>query len=233
MWFLIFTLLGVSFVLVQLEFVQISYAQLILSIATNVEAGGGNKTEPLNHFKPQNLEIQVNETVKWHNPTKGIAYPHTVTFIGGGNVTLLPEKPPNISQNSSFDTASLTEMIQKNLMNKTPSDLNGTDNHDISLNTPALINPSVVSSTTNGAAFLNVTSNSGQNSAKYTINGTVKYLNSGLIFPEDNIPFNLPTISMFSVKFLTTGVYHYQCLIHPEMLGTINVVPKSDSNHTM
>jgi plastocyanin len=233
MWNLIFVLLGVSFVLVQLEFGQVSYAQLILSVATNVEAGGGNKDAPLNHFKPQNLEIQVNETVKWHNPTTGIAYPHTVTFIGGGNVTPLPEKPSNISQNSSFDTTSLIEMMQKNLMNKTPSDLNGTDNHDISLNTSALINPSVVNSSTNGAAFLSVTSNSRQNSAKYAINGTVKYLNSGLIFPEDKIPFTLPAISTFSVKFLTTGVYHYQCLIHPEMLGTINVVPKSNSHHTM
>ena len=65
------------------------------------------------------------------------------------------------------------------------------------------------------------------------MNGTVSYLNSGLIFPEDNIQPTLPAISTFSVKFLTTGVYHYQCLIHPEMVGTINVIPKSNAHHAM
>lgn len=233
MWYLIFSLLGVCFILVQQDFVQVSYAQLIISIATNVEAGGGNKNTPLNHFKPQNLEIQVNETVKWHNPTTGIAYPHTVTFIGGGNVSLLPGMPSNISQSSSFDIVSLLGIMKKNLVNKTPSDLNGTGIQGISLNTSALIHPSLLNSTTNDVSYLNTTSNSGHNGAKYTINGTVKYLNSGLIFPEDNIPPALPAISTFSVKFLTTGVYHYQCLIHPEMVGTIKVVPKSTSGHSM
>ncbi len=65
------------------------------------------------------------------------------------------------------------------------------------------------------------------------MNGTVTYLNSGLIFPEDNIPPTLPAMSTFSVKFLTIGVYHYRCLIHPEMAGTINVIPKSNAHHSM
>ncbi len=226
MWYLMFTLLGVCFALIQQEFVQASYAQLILSIATNVQAGGGNKNAPLNNFKPENVEIQVNETVKWHNPTSGIAYPHTVTFIGSGNVSI--EIPSNISQSSSFDTLSLLGIMQKNLINKTQ---NGTENRDITLNTSALSYPSVINSTTNGVSYLNTTS--GHNGAKYVMNGTVTYLNSGLIFPEDNIPPTLTAISTFSVKFLTTGVYHYQCLIHPEMVGTINVIPKSNAHHSM
>lgn len=229
MWYLILSLLAMSLILFQHVFVQVSYAQLILSIATNVEAGGGSKNDPLNHFKPQNLEIQVNETVKWHNPTTGVAYPHTVTFIDGGNVTLIPEKPSNISQNSSFDIESVIDVMNKNFINRTTSDLNSTDMQNILLNTSALIYPSVVNSTTNGVSYLNI-SNSG---ARHTINGTVNYLNSGLIFSEQNIPPTLPTISTFSVKFLTIGVYHYQCLIHPEMLGTINVVPKSNPHHSM
>ena len=65
------------------------------------------------------------------------------------------------------------------------------------------------------------------------MNGTVTYLNSGLIFPEDNIPPPLTAISTFSVKFLTVGLYHYQCMIHPEMVGTINVVAKSNAHHAM
>lgn len=59
MWYLIFSLLLVSLILFQQEFVHISYAQLIISIASNVEAGGGNKNDPLNHYRPENLEIQV------------------------------------------------------------------------------------------------------------------------------------------------------------------------------
>jgi plastocyanin len=231
MLYLIFSLLIVYFILFQQDFVHVSYAQLIVSIATNVEAGGGNKNAPLNNFKPENVEIQVNETVKWHNPTTGIAYPHTVTFIGGGNVSILPEIPRNISQSSSFNALSLLGIMQKNLINKTQSVQNGTENHDIILNTSTLIYPSVINSTTNGVSYLNTTS--GPNGAKYTINGTVAYLNSGLIFPEDNIPPSMPAISTFSVKFLTIGLYHYQCLIHPEMAGTINVVPKSKVHHSM
>jgi plastocyanin len=82
-----------------------------------------------------------------------------------------------------------------------------------------------------GVSYLNTTS--GHNGAKYTVNGTVTYPNSGLIFPEDNIPPTLPAISTFSVKFLTTGMYHYKCLIHPDMAGTINVIPKSNTNHAL
>jgi plastocyanin len=231
MWYLMFTLLGVCFTLVQQEFIQASYAQLILSIATNVEAGGGNKYAPLNNFKPEKVEIQVNETVKWHNPTIGIAYPHTVTFVGGGNFSILPGIPTNISQSSSYNASSLLGVMQKNLINKTQSIQNGTENHNITLNTSALIYPSIINSTTNEVSYLNTTP--GHNGAKYTMNGTVTYLNSGLIFPEDNIPRTLTAISTFSVKFLTTGVYRYQCLIHPEMVGTINVIPKSNAHHSM
>ena len=87
----------------QQDFAQVSYGQLIVSVTTNVEAGGGNMTAPLNYFKPENLEIPVNETVRWYNPTTGIAYPHTVTFVGGGNVSVLPSVDTNISESSSFD----------------------------------------------------------------------------------------------------------------------------------
>ncbi|MGI8834677.1 MAG: hypothetical protein ACR2IS_18840, partial [Nitrososphaeraceae archaeon] len=223
--YLLFSLIVVCLIMFQQDFVQVSYGQLIVSVTTNVEAGGGNMSAPLNYFKPENLEIPVNETVRWHNPTTGMAYPHTVTFIRNGTVAVLPGMPSNTSQSSSFDTISLLSFM-KNLVNKNASDPNV-----IVLNTSALIYPSVINSTTNGVSYLNTTS--GYNGAKYTINGTVTYLNSGLIFPEDNIPSSLPAISTFSVKFLTVGLYHYQCMIHPEMVGTINVVAKSNAHHAM
>ena len=44
----------------------------ILRVVSNVDAGGGNSSVPINQFKPSVINITTNETLKWINPTSGI-----------------------------------------------------------------------------------------------------------------------------------------------------------------
>ncbi|MDQ5869073.1 MAG: hypothetical protein M3530_05015 [Thermoproteota archaeon] len=57
--------------------------------------------------------------------------------------------------------------------------------------------------------------------------GTEKYLNSGFIWPEGKVPKGFSNISTFTVRFKEQGLYHFLCLIHPKMMGTITVGPPS------
>jgi hypothetical protein len=59
----------------------------------------------------------------------------------------------------------------------------------------------------------------------YNFTGNTTYLNSGLIWAGGVIPDGFPKVNSFIVTFMKPGTYHYQCLIHPEMRGTITVKP--------
>lgn len=59
--------------------------------------------------------------------------------------------------------------------------------------------------------------------ANYTMTGDESYVNSGLIWPEGQVPPGLPEITSFSVKFQEAGTYNYLCILHPWMAGTITV----------
>ena len=64
---------------------------------SNADAGGGNTTIPLNVYHPDEDHHKSKCQYKMANPTLGIQYPHTVTFIRADtNLTI-----PKISFNSS------------------------------------------------------------------------------------------------------------------------------------
>jgi hypothetical protein len=44
-----------------------------LSLFSDVFTGGGNSSNRINEFDPINKEIYVTETIKWPNPTAGLA----------------------------------------------------------------------------------------------------------------------------------------------------------------
>lgn len=61
--------------------------------------------------------------------------------------------------------------------------------------------------------------------AQYNMTGEEAYLNSGLIWGGGIIPDKFPKINSFIVTFLNPGIYQYQCLIYPDIKGTIVVKP--------
>ena len=74
------------------------------------------------------------------------------------------------------------------------------------------------------AEFLDPRSKFDRNGAEYALNGTEKFVNSGLIWNwVKGMPTDFP--KSFTVRFPVPGVYHFQCLFHPEMNETVNVKP--------
>src|SRR3954463_12487732 len=45
-----------------------------------VQAGGGNATISFSRFLPKDVQINVDESVTWYNPTE-VSEPHTVAFV--------------------------------------------------------------------------------------------------------------------------------------------------------
>lgn len=183
------------------------YAQFILSIVYDADVGGGNATTPLNIFHPADIMINQTANIKWQNPTLGGSYPHTVTFVrADSNISLPRITLLNVSNYS-------------NLINST-SELNTNNTIDIK----AAILPIVVFAN-NSVNYLNPYRNLGGDGAQYNFTGAEKYVNSGFIWPEGQVPKGFANLTSFTVKFKEQGVYHFQCLIHPEMRANVTVTP--------
>jgi hypothetical protein len=90
-WVFIISLFFVSSIIFEPKFLGPVYAQLILSIVYDADAGGGNATIPLNVYHPANIITNQSANIKWQNPTLGIQYPHTVTFIRADSNLTIPK----------------------------------------------------------------------------------------------------------------------------------------------
>jgi plastocyanin len=53
--------------------------------------------------------------------------------------------------------------------------------------------------------------------------GNELYVNSGVLWPQGQIPPGAPPITTFSVTFEKAGTYDYLCLFHPWMTGQVVV----------
>ena len=92
------------------------------------------------------------------------------------------------------------------------------------VNVSAEILPTVISA--NGSITnLEPYGNLGGDGARYNFTGKEKYVNSGFIWTEGHVPKGFENITSFTVQFEIQGVYHFQCLIHPEMSGNVTVTP--------
>jgi hypothetical protein len=195
-----------------------------MSVFSDVFTGGGNSSNPINEFDPINKEMYVTETIKWSNPTAGQPYPHTVTFIGNESSPLLKSKISNITK--TFQSNNLQSLISK-LMNLNNSTWNENENRNLSFDARSLIFPSVINSSDPVVSYLNHNGHDLFKGAVYNFTGGTTYLNSGLIWAGGVIPDGFPKVNSFIVTFMKPGTYHYQCLIYPEMRGTITVKPLS------
>jgi plastocyanin len=214
------TLKSLAYFIVLFAFVMISVSHSnvsaqginILRVVSNVDAGGGNSSAPINQFKPSVINITTNETLKWINPTSGNPYPHTITFISNDSNLYIPNMTVNIEK-GGMNPQQIIDRIAEKLSYQ---DRNLSDNIDL------FLNASVLQSSEQRAEFLDPLSNFDRNGAEYAINGTEKFVNSGLVW---NWAVSLDLPKSFTVRFPVEGTYKFQCLLHPDMKVTVNVKP--------
>ena len=89
-------------------------------------------------------------------------------------------------------------------------------------NIDLFLNASVIQSSDHRTEFLDPLSNFDRNGAEYAINGTEKFVNSGLLW-NWAVSSDLP--KSFTVRFPVEVTYKFQYLLHPDMKVTINVKP--------
>lgn len=184
----------------------------ILRVVSNVDAGGGNSSAPINQFKPSVINITTNETLKWINPTSGNPYPHTITLISNDSNLYIPNMTVNIEK-GGMNPQQIIDRIAEKLSYQ---------NRNLSDNIDLFLNASVIQSSEQRAEFLDPLSNFDRNGAEYAINGTEKFVNSGLVW---NWAVSLDLPKSFTVRFPVEGTYKFQCLLHPDMKVTVNVKP--------
>jgi len=153
-------------------------------------------------------------------PTAGQPYPHTVTFIRNESFPLLNSKISNVTK--SFYSNNLQSLISK-LINLNNSPWNENENRNLSFDARSLIFPSVINSSDPVVSYLNHNGHELFKGAVYNFTDGTTYLNSGLIWAGGLIPDGFSNVNSFIVTFMKPGTYHYQCLIYPEMRGTITV----------
>ena len=176
-----------------------------------VQAGGGNTTISFSRFLPKDVQINAGESVVWYNPTE-VSEPHTVTFVMDSKYMTDIIAPFAVSDSTEFiplPTDANSEVV-------TIPNSNGTNRTNVIAALDARGFYPVVINSTNNVTYLN-------SNALYVIDGTEKYVNSGVILPVGQIPPGIPPITTFTVTFEKTGNYDYICIFHPWMTGRIIV----------
>jgi plastocyanin len=170
-------------------------------------AGGGNSTDMLAVFVPQQAQVSVGQSVTWDNPSS-VGEPHTVTFVLDNKTTTGIVSPfaavPNSTQFMPLPPGSNSEPLQ------TP----GKNNVVIGANARSYI-PTVIDSQGNVKHFAP--------NAAYTMNGSEKYVNSGWLLPKGQQHLYPGSSNTFTVTFQKAGTYKYLCEIHPWMRGSVKV----------
>jgi plastocyanin len=59
--------------------------------------------------------------------------------------------------------------------------------------------------------------------ANYTMTGSEKYVNSGLLLPKGKGQEFPGSSNTFTVTFQKAGTYNYLCIVHPWMIGKVIV----------
>jgi plastocyanin len=192
-------------------------------IYSDVYTGGGNTSMPLNEFDPVSKKIFAGESIKWTNPTAGKPYPHMVVFFSNSSDNQLKQKILNISKSLS---ASNYESIINNLNNLMEKVSSERENGSEVIDARSILFPSLINSSSQPTVFyLDPQGNRLYKGATHNMTGQEAYVNSGLIWAGGTVPGNFSKIYSFIVTFEKTGTYNYQCLLHPDMKGTVVVKP--------
>jgi plastocyanin len=174
-----------------------------------VKAGGGNATAPLTSFTPQQMEIKVGQSVMWYNPTL-VGEPHTVSFVLDNKSNTDFAIPFAVPSSTKF-------MVLPPGSNGQPTvggpPTNGM-NTIIGIN-GRVYNPVAIDSSGNVKVM--------SQDANYTMAGSEKYVNSGLLLPKGKGQEFPGSSTTFTVTFEKAGIYYYHCILHDWMKGKVIV----------
>ena len=176
--------------------------------AVKVHAGGGNSTDMLATFMPQQIQVSVGQSVTWDNPS-AVAEPHTVTFVLDNKTMADIVSPFGVVPNSAQFAA-----IPPN-SNSEPLKAPGQNNVVIAVNARSYI-PTIIDSQ-GSAKYLPPPD------AAYTMIGNEKYIGSGWLLPKGQEKAFPGSSTTFTVNFQKAGTYEYLCLVHPWMRGSVTV----------
>ena len=180
------------------------------SAVSSIVNAGGNGTN-WDKFIPQNITINAGERVTWTNPMQ-VAEPHTVSFVKYQEMLPPLVAPFSVPNNTEFTPAMPDSNVEPTIIpdNSNPS------NQLVIVDNLRASAPVAVDATLNNVTHLQLNSN-------YTFSGDESYVNSGWMWPMGQIPPGAPPITSFTVTFENAGTYHYLCVIHPWMSGTVMV----------
>jgi plastocyanin len=177
------------------------------SSAIKAHAGGGNSTDMLAVFVPQQAQVRVGQSITWDNPST-VGEPHTVTFVLDNKTSTGIVSPfatvPNSTKFMPLPPGSNSEPV------KAP----GRNNVVIAANARSYI-PTIIDSQGNVKHF--------SPNIAYTMTGNEQYINSGWLLPKGQQQDFPGSSNTFTVTFQKAGTYNYQCLIHPWMRGAVIV----------
>ena len=167
-----------------------------------VEAGGGNSTAPLTVFVPQNIEIKAGQSINWYNPTP-VGEPHSVAFLKDSRLLPPFAAPFAVPASTEFKALMPGPNVEPLIV---PS--NDTVTKTVIVDNARAYNPTVIDSTGENVTYL-------PPNARYTMDGTESYVNSGWLWPQGQVPPGPPPITEFTVTFEKPGIYDYVCIAHP------------------
>ncbi|MFL6405974.1 MAG: hypothetical protein ACJ71F_02740 [Nitrososphaeraceae archaeon] len=172
-----------------------------------VHAGGGNTTDMLAVFVPQQIQVSAGQSITWDNPSP-VAEPHTVTFVLDNKTAteiVSPFAVPNSAQFTPIPADS----------NSQPLRPPGQNNMVIAINARSYI-PTIIDSQGSVKQFA-------PPNAAYTMDGSEKYVNSGWLVPKGQEQVFPGASTSFTVTFQKAGTYHYIYQLHPWMAGSVIV----------
>jgi plastocyanin len=179
------------------------------AVSSTVGAGG-NGTD-WDKYTPQNVTINVGESVTWTNPMQ-VAEPHTVSFVKDKEMIPPLFAPFSVPNNTEFISVAPAPNVEPSII----PDNSNPNNKLVIVDNLRSSAPVVVDSTSTNVTHLPPNSN-------YTFTGDESYVNSGWMWPMGQVPPGVPPITSFTMTFENPGTYYYMCVIHPWMSGTVIV----------
>jgi plastocyanin len=188
-----------------------------------VKVGGGNITYPLFGYNPQKIQIHVGDSVTWTGVSQ-MEEPHTVTFVNDKTLNTAPDVPFMVSNASQFTPVPPNANSQPTIMPSNSSSNN--INKEINKNNNS--KPIVIVGANERANLANLIDKNGHvimldPTKPVVMDGTEKFINSGIIVAKKFIDIFPGSTDSFTIKFDKPGTYNYICIYHSTMGGQVVV----------